>query len=66
MLRKKISEEWTDKHRNVMRKLVVDGGVQTKIRHWLVRRKEMSRMQQGRGDGEAQTEREVQRTRGLG
>ena len=66
MLRKKINEAWTDKHRNVMRKLVVDGGVQTKIRQRLVRRKEMSRMQQGRGDGEAQTEREVQRTRGLG
>ena len=31
-LRKKITEEWTDKHRNVTRKLVVEGGwVQTKL-----------------------------------
>ena len=45
-LRRKTNEEWTDKHLNAMRKLVVEGGCVQKRLHdvWLVRRKEVSRL----------------------
>ena len=42
MMRRTISEAWTDKHRHVTRKLVV--GAEKIVRHWLVRRKEVSMM----------------------
>ena len=38
LLRKKTKEEWTEKHRNVARKLVLEGGLgaEETLRHWLV------------------------------
>ena len=37
LLRKKTKEEWTDKHRNVARKLIFGRrlGAETTLRHWL-------------------------------
>ena len=38
LLRKKTKEEWTEKHRNVARKLALEGrlGAEETLRHWLV------------------------------
>ena len=38
MLQRRTNKTWTDKHRHVTRKLVVEGlGAEKSVRHWLVR-----------------------------
>ena len=44
LLRRSTNEAWTDRHRSVTRKLVVEGGAEKIVGHWLVRRTEVSRM----------------------
>ena len=43
VLRRKTNEAWTDRHRHVTRKVVVEGGlgVEKIMQHWLVGRKEV-------------------------
>ena len=54
MLRRRTKEVWTDKHHNIARKLIVEGGWVQTFRYWLVKRKQVPRMSQTRRHGEAQ------------
>ena len=54
LLRKKVKEHWTEKHRNVARQIFLEGGwTQKRLRYWMVGRKQVPRMSQRRGNGEA-------------
>ena len=48
-LRKKVKEIWTEKHRNVARKIFLEGGSTQKkiIRYWMVRQQSVSSLSEG-------------------
>ena len=49
LLRQKVKENWIEKHRNVARKIFLEGGWTEKetIRHWLVGNQSMSSLPEG-------------------